>query len=122
MSLIEIHARLANTALYYMVIMALWGFWRFFRKQGLDKSYWGAIWIAEGLVLLQAGLGAFLWLSGTGILASGMHILYGVVGILTIPAIFFFTRGDDQRRAILIYGAGLLFMVGILLRAIVTGK
>ena len=121
MSLIDIHARLANTALYYMVLMALWGLWRYVRKQGVDGSFWGALVIAEVLLLVQAALGAFLWLSGTGQLAGrSIHILYGVVSILVIPGIFLYTRGEEQRRAMLVYALSFLFLVGIVLRAIMT--
>jgi hypothetical protein len=121
MSLVEIHSRLGNTALFYTVIMALWGLWRFFRKQGVEGSYWGALVIAEILYLLQAILGVIMLLSQTALLQGrGIHILYGVVSILVVPGIFVFTRGDDQRRAMLIYGVGFLFLVGILLRAMAT--
>ena len=122
MSLADIHGRLGYTALFFTLIMALWGLWRFFRRQGVDSSYWGALVIAEILYIAQAGLGAFLFFSGIGVLTGGyIHILYGVVSILVIPAVFFFTRGDELRRAMLIYGIGLLFLVGVLIRSISTG-
>ena len=121
MSLIEIHGRLGNTALLYAIIMGVWGLWRYARKQGVDGSYWGALVVAEVLIVAQAGIGAYLWLSGTGSLVGrSIHILYGVVSTLIIPAAFFFTRGDEQRRAMLIYGVAFLFMVGIVLRAMTT--
>ncbi len=50
-----------------------------------------------------------------------IHFLYGVVSLLVIPGVYAFTRGRDERRDALIYGAVLLFMVGILLRALQTG-
>jgi hypothetical protein len=121
MSLIEIHGRLGYTALFYTVIMAIWGLWRFFRRQGLDSSYWGAGVVAEVLYLLQGALGAFLFLSRTGNLSGRtIHILYGVVAVLVAPAIFFFTRGEDSRRPMLVYGVGFLFLAGIILRGITT--
>ena len=119
MSLIEVHARLGNTALFYAILMAIWGLFRYLRRQGVESSYWGALVIAEILFVLQAALGAYLWLSGQGV-APGMHILYGVVSVLVIPAIFGFTRGDNERRAMLVYGGAFLFLVGILLRAMGT--
>ena len=121
MTLIVFHDRLASTTLFYTIIMAIWGFWRFYRRQGVESSYWGALVIAEIIYLAQAGLGAYLFFSGIGVLTRGyIHILYGVVSVLVLPAIFFFTRGDEQRRAMLIYGAGFLFLVGIILRGIAT--
>jgi hypothetical protein len=121
MTLIDVHGRLANTALIYTIIMALWGFWRYYRKQNVDGSYWGALVIAEILYIVQSSLGAYLYFSGQGSLAGrGIHILYGVVAVLVLPALFAFTRGDDQRRSMLVYGAGFLFMIGILIRSFAT--
>jgi hypothetical protein len=120
LSLVEIHSRLANTALFFCIIMAVWGLWRFFRRQGIGGSYWGAALIAEVLILLQGGIGAFLWFSGLRP-ARGIHLLYGIVGALAIPLVFAFTRGRDERPEMLMYGVTFLILVGLLLRAMATG-
>ena len=121
MTLVEVHGRLGNTALIFSIAMSLWGLWRFFRRQGVDSNYWGALVIAEILYLAQAGLGAFLFFSGVGDLAGQtIHILYGVVSVLVVPGIFMYTRGNEQRRSMLIYGVGFLFLIGVILRAITT--
>jgi hypothetical protein len=119
MSLGEIHGRLGFTALYFIAILAIWALWRFFRKEGVNSNYWGALAIAEILVLLQGALGAYLWLSGLRP-GRGVHILYGIVAALIIPGIYLFTKGDEDRRVMLIYGVGLLIMVGIILRGVMT--
>jgi hypothetical protein len=119
MSLVDFHGRIGNTALFYAIIMAVWALWRFFRRQGLDSSYWGAALIAEILFLAQVALGLFLWISGMGQLAA-VHLLYGIVSILVIPGVYVYTRGDEERRAMLIYAVSFLFLVGIVLRAIAT--
>ena len=49
MSLTELHARLGNTAVYYMVIMAGWGLWRFRISKG---QLLGALVIGEIIILL----------------------------------------------------------------------
>lgn len=120
MSIIEIHARLGTTTLLYTVIMTAWGLWRFFRQQGVDSSFWGALVIAEALFLVQAGLGAYLFFSGVGQLARNVHILYGVVCVLVVPAVFVFTRGNEGRRVMLVYGAGFAFLAAIILRSMAT--
>jgi hypothetical protein len=121
MTIIQVHGRLANTALFFTIAMAAWGLWRFFRKQGVDGSYWGALVIAEILYLAQAGLGVFLWLSGMGNLAGQwIHVLYGSVSVLTLPAVFAYTKGDAAPRVQLVYGVAFLFLVGVALRAIGT--
>jgi len=122
MSIIEVHARLANTAIFYTVVMAVWGLWRYFRKQEVDSSYFGALIIAEILFIIQGVLGAYLYLSGIGNLDRAfMHILYGIVSVLVIPGIFAYTRGDSTRQVQLIYGITLLFLAGILFRSLATG-
>ena len=119
MSLVDIHARLGNTALYYAIILALWGLWRVIRKQGVDSNYWGALLIGEILIILQGALGAYLWLSGARP-GRSIHILYGIVAAITIPAIYAYTKGNQDRRVMLIYGVALLAVVGIIIRAIMT--
>ncbi|MCI0518738.1 MAG: hypothetical protein L0Z70_00585 [Chloroflexi bacterium] len=119
MQLADIHARLANTALYYVIILALWGIWRAVRKQPVDSGYWGALAIGEALLLLQGGLGAFLWIGGERP-GRSVHILYGVVAALIIPGIYAYTKGDSDRRVMTIYGIALLIAAGIIVRAMMT--
>jgi heme A synthase len=119
MSLPEVHARLANTALFFIIAMAIWGLWRLIRKQGLSSNYWGALIIAEILIIVQGLLGGYLWLTGLRPDRS-IHVLYGIVAALTIPAIYAFTKGGQERREMIIYSVALLVLVGILLRAIST--
>ena len=122
MTIIEVHARLANTALFYTILMALWGLWLFIRKQNINSSYWGALAIAEVLYVVQGLLGAWIWLSGLGRpIGMYMHILYGVVCVLVVPGIFLYTHGTEERRSVLLYAIGFLFLIGILLRSAATG-
>jgi hypothetical protein len=119
MSLVEIHGRLANTAMFYFLLLALWGLWRALRKQGIDSSFWGALAIGEILIILQGILGAILYFGGDRP-ARWVHILYGVVAVLVIPGLYAYTRGESERRVMLIYGITLLISVGVILRAIST--
>lgn len=119
MSLVDIHGRLANTVILYFGIVALWGFWRYFRKQGPDSNYWGALFIGEGLVLIQGLLGAYLWFIGARPDRS-IHILYGIVVAMVPPAVYLFTKGDDRRQVMLIYAVALVIAVGLAIRAMMT--
>jgi heme A synthase len=120
MTLVDVHARLANTALFFCVIMGVWGVWRFFRRQGVDGSYWGAVVIAEVLLIAQGILGGYLWITGLRPVRN-IHLLYGIVSVLALPLIYFYTKGQEERRDMLMYGAGFLIMVGLVLRAMTTG-
>ncbi|NUM46165.1 MAG: hypothetical protein HUU38_15790 [Anaerolineales bacterium] len=119
MSVVEIHGRLANTAMYYFILLTVWGYWRFIRKQGLDPSYWGALVIGEILLLLQSSVGGYMWVIG---LRPGQwaHYLYGIVTPMALPMIFMYTRGRQERPEILMYGTTALLTVFMIMRAMET--
>lgn len=119
MTLTMIHARLSTAMLIFAAIGALWGFGLYFLKRGVDGNYWGILATGELLFLAQAVVGTVLWLEG---LRPGrtIHLLYGAVAVLTLPAYYFFSNGRDDRRGALGYAIVLLFLFGISLRAIGT--
>ena len=119
MSLTVVHSNLANAALIYFAILAVWGLARFARRQGVSSSYWGALVIAELLILAQGTLGAYLWYSGLRP-GRGIHILYGLVSALSIPAVYAYTKGGEERREMLIYSVVALVTAALILRATVT--
>lgn len=121
MTLTAIHDRLSITIVLYVFILAVWGLWRAAHKQGLNSSFWGALVINEILIILQGALGAYLWSISLRPERGWMHILYGVVVVITLPASYAFTRGRDGRSEMLIYGLVLLALVGLVGRAIITG-
>lgn len=121
MNFAMIHSRLATSVLLYVIILCLWGFWRAIRKENLSSSYWGSLVIGEILILSQGALGIYMLVTGLQPERGGMHILYGIVGALGIPAVYILTKGNDDRRTMLIYAAIMLFNAGIFLRSIATG-
>lgn len=120
--LVLIHERLATTALYYFLVVAFWGYFRFFRKQGIDSSYWGMLAIGEILVLAEALFGIYLLISGHQPARGWLHILYGSLIPAMIPLAYFYTRGHTERRDILVYGTVTLITAGLVLRAIYTAQ
>ncbi len=120
MSLLEVHIRLANTVLYYFIILGVWGLGRSIQRKGVSPSYWGALALAELLILVQDGLGAYLWL-GSLRPARAHHLLYGILSTLVIPAAYAYTRGREERREMLVYSITILVTIGLILRAITTG-
>lgn len=121
MNLSEIHARLGNTALLYMLLVSLWGFYRFFRQKGINSTYWGMLAIAELLMIAQAGLGIYLWVEGLRP-ARSIHVLYGLLIPAMIPGAYFYTKGRDGRPEVLVYGTVTIITVGLIFRAIFTGE
>ena len=56
-----IHERLANSASWFILILALWAVVQFIRNRPLDGAWMGAAVIAEGLLIFQALLGAWMF-------------------------------------------------------------
>lgn len=119
MTVNEIHAALSNAALLFFIALSVWGYWRFFRRQPLDPSYWGALAIGVGLLLFQSGIGAYLWLVGFRP-ARNIHLLYGIVSIMALPMAYAYTRGRDTHAEVLIYSTTSLITVGLIFRAMAT--
>lgn len=119
MALGEIHGRLGTTTLYFFLILGVWGLWRYIRKQDVSSNYWGALVIGEILVVFQGLFGGYLWLIGERP-GRSIHILYGIISALVIPAVYAYTKGDEKRPVLLIYAASLLVGALLIIRAITT--
>ena len=120
MSLPQVHHALANASLIFSLIIAVYGFWRYFRRQGVDANYWGVLAAGEVLFLVQIGLGLVLLLMGLRPARTAVHLLYGVLLGMTLPGVYLFTRAADTRSEALMYAAAGLFLAGISLRSMTT--
>ncbi|MDP9314778.1 MAG: hypothetical protein M3R24_28540 [Chloroflexota bacterium] len=123
MSLLQVlHTGFGRTTLLFMLALGLWGLWNFVRGEGVTGSYWGALAIGEGLVVVESLIGVGLYLAGSPGPARGLlHVLYGIVAVICLPAAFSFTRGRASRYEALIYAVIALFLAGIANRAQTTG-
>ncbi len=121
MSIVEVHARLGNGIVLFYLALAIWGAVRFARRQGMSESYWVALVIAELVILTQGGLGIYLLYSGIRS-TQGPHVLYGFISPLTTPAVYFFTRGREERSEMLTYTVMALVTVGLVVGAISTAS
>lgn len=115
-----VHGVLANSMPLFSLIASLWGIMSFLRKRGVDGNYWGILAIAEILAAAQALIGGILWLTG-GRPGRSVHLLYGVLTVVALPAYYSFTKGRDDRKAALAYGLLCLLLAGISFRAFTTG-
>lgn len=115
-----VHAGLGITSLYYFLVLAAWGYFRFFRRQGIGSNYWGGLAVGEILIALQSVLGVVLWLGGAQPARGYLHLLYGAVIVIMIPSAYLYTKGRGERSEVLVYATVTLITVGLLLRAIDT--
>jgi len=120
MGLAQVHAGLANTAVLFVAAIGVWALVLRFRSQPLGASWSGAAAVAELLILAQALLGTLLYLQGqsAALARPYMHILYGVVAVVTLPAAYgYFGSMEDDRVKTLAMALTCFFLWGILLRA-----
>jgi hypothetical protein len=111
------HEGLANAATLFTLILALWGFVRYARGLGVDGSYLGAVVVGEFLIVVDALLGILLYAGGGRPERAGIHILYGIVAVISFPAFFAYTRGRDSRLEMLLWALLALFVWGVTIRA-----
>ncbi|RIK36006.1 MAG: hypothetical protein DCC55_28605 [Chloroflexi bacterium] len=120
MSLVEVHIRLASTASLFIGILALWALFLRIRGRGLDGSWIGAAVVGELLLVAQGLLGGYLYFIGLGVALPRpfLHILYGVVAVVTLPAAYtYFGNLEDDRVKTLAMALTCAFLWGILQRA-----
>ncbi len=121
MTLSEIHAQLTNTAIFFIAIIGVWAFFLRFRNQPLSGSWFGAAVIGELLLIAQVAIGVYLYLVmglGAALPRPFLHMLYGVVAIITLPAAYsYFSQLEDENVKTVAMAATCLFLWGILLRA-----
>ncbi|WP_029214882.1 hypothetical protein [Kallotenue papyrolyticum] len=116
-----VHERLNVSILLFVAALGCWGLWNYLRGAGVSGAYLGAVVIAVGLIAVEALLGLVLYLQGPRPPRIALHMLYGIVALLSFPAAFAFTRGRVGRAEALIYAVVAFFLVGIALRLRTTG-
>ena len=119
-SIVFIHNRLALTAIFYTVAMGIWAAWSYFRGQGVNSNYWGALVIGEIVMIGQGVLGVILLVSGR---TPGdiIHFLYGVLVALAWPGVYVYTHARAGRSEAALYAIVSFFLFGLAVRAIMTG-
>jgi hypothetical protein len=119
--LLLVHDRLSVTVMLFMAAMGIWGLFAYWRGQSVSGSYGGALIIGELLVLVQVVAGVLLFTFGQRPPTS-THYLYGITAILALPFAWSYLRQRDQRRALLLYSLLALFIFGLAVRGVMTGR
>jgi hypothetical protein len=123
MTLVEIHGRLSNTASLFIAVLTIWAVYLALRARAVDGSWLGAAVIAELLIAAQGALGAVLYVQGHGMALPRpfLHILYGIVSLITLPASYtYFGSIENDRVKTLALAATCAFLWGILQRSVYT--
>jgi hypothetical protein len=120
MTLIQLHTALASSATIFILAMAAWAFVLRFRSRPLDPAWYGAAVIGELLIVLQAAIGVIMYLQGLGSVLPRpfIHILYGVVAVITLPGAYAYVGNfEDENLKTVMLALICLFLWGILRRA-----
>jgi heme A synthase len=118
-TLLFFHNGLFRAGLLLAAIIAIWGFFMFFRRMTPTASFRSVLVLTEGLFIVQGLLGVTIFLSG-GHPRDPLHWLYGVLLVIVLPVAATYTSNLEDRRQSLVYGVAGLFMVGLAIRAVTT--
>jgi hypothetical protein len=114
-SVVIFHERFSNTIWLFLLFLGLWSLWRSIRGLGINSNFLGAFVVAEIVIVVQAVLGALLWLTGHGgnVTDPAIHILYGAFSLVFLPFVFlYWLKGDDSNRAQWVLTFAILFQFG----------
>lgn len=120
-----IHAGLAQTGVFFFVALGVWALWSWFRSRPLTGSWYGAAAVGELLMVVEFGLGFWLYGQGLGdnLPRAFVHILYGAVAIITLPAAYaYLSRLDDERSKALLFAIVSFFLMEVVIRARVVAQ
>jgi hypothetical protein len=115
------HDRLATTVMLFMFAVGFWGLFSFIRGQELSGSIAGALAIGQALVIVQALLGAVLYVDGLRA-STVVHYLYGITAVIITPFAWSYMRDRNPRQALIIYSLVALFVGGLAIRGMTTGS
>jgi hypothetical protein len=116
-----LHDRLSVTMMLFMAAVGIWGIVAYLRGQSVSGSYAGALAVGEALVLAQVAAGAAMLMTGARP-ATATHYLYGITAVLVLPFAWSYLRSRHQRQALLIYSLIALFIFGLAVRGMITGR
>lgn len=120
MDIFIVHSNLAQSASLFIIVLAVWALVQRVRKRPLDSNWFGAAVIGELLIVVQFILGwvLFFQTGGTGLPRAYLHILYGAVAVLALPAGYaYFNQLEDENVKALALAFVCFFLWGILNRA-----
>jgi uncharacterized membrane protein len=119
MGLSDLHSMLGNAFSLFALIIAGWALLHLAQRREIGGNFWGAVVIGEGLVAVQALIGLIMVLQGLRP-ARDIHFLYGIVALLSWPALFAISKGGTGRRETIFWVLVSVFLFGIILRATAT--
>lgn len=120
MSLSDIHAGLAQSATLFMIILGAWAIVFRLRSRPLDGSFYGGLAVGEIVMVAQFALGWILYSQGLGdkLPRAFVHILYGAVAVITLPAAYaYLSKLEDENTKTILFAIVCFFLMEVVIRA-----
>lgn len=120
MSLSQVHAGLAQTGTLFMIALGVWAIVFRIRSRPLDGSWYGGAAVGEILMLVQFALGWVLYGQGLGdnLPRAFVHILYGAVAVITLPAAYLYlSKLEDENVKSILFAIVCFFLMEVVIRA-----
>lgn len=118
--LLIVHEGLSRTTLLLTGIVGFWALYAAIRQLPLSGHWFGTAVVCEAVIVAQVVVGVMLWADYGGSLPRPfLHVLYGIVSIVALPAMYgYLSRNPDSRALAYGMAASCVFLFFALLRAI----
>lgn len=116
--ILRLHANLLFTILMVFGVLALWALILGLLRRPVGQWLFSGMAIGVLLVLAESILGVIMIVQGLRPVRTEMHILYGVIALLTIPIAHSSARNREARSQGLIYAFACMCVCVFVLRAV----
>lgn len=120
MSLSIIHAGLAQTGTLFFIALGVWAIYSRIRSRPLDGAWYGGAAVGEVLMIAQFAIGWILYGQGLGenLPRAFVHILYGAVAVITLPAAYaYLSKLEDENVKSILFAIVCFFLMEVVIRA-----
>ena len=117
--LLLLHDRLPFTIIALLILLLLWGLVDLVRAR-VSQGLLALLWIGQLLICAQALLGFILLLANLRHPHLALHLIYGLLSLLLLPATRYYIRGRSGRGEVAtLLACGFVLLI-IILRASTT--
>ena len=117
--LLLLHDRLPFTIIGLLALILLWGLVDLVRAR-VSQGLLALLWIGQLLICAQALLGFILLLANLRHPHLALHLIYGLLSLLLLPATRFYTKGRSGRGVVATLLACSFVLLIVVLRASAT--
>jgi len=119
--LTALHHQVAGGILVGFALLIVWGVAATVVGRGVTRHHRSALVAGELLIVVQSLLGAIMFVGGGRPAQPALHVLYGLVALIALPAALGYTRGRPTRwdPLVVAIACGAVLVIGM--RSFETG-